>query len=387
MAKADLPPTDPSPKPKRRSAGEVYQRPDKPGWWASLTSSCGRRRLRVMLATTKKDAQERLGEARRLKRLGQLTPEKLDDFRASRRFEAPGRHRTLADAWSDWEAAKGSKKSFADDRSRWRILTEHLPSETRLRHLTPRRVDDALGELARARGISPASLNRYRALLRSVLRLQEGRTELGLDPKVIRTTREAPRERVLEEDEVRAILAHVERLAARWEPTGPKRALWYRELAFATRLALVTAAREGELGALVWEDVDLRGGTLHFRETKAGGGRTVPLGGSAVELLRAWKRTRGEPGPTGRVLVTDGKSIGRRFGREARAAGIVDARFHDLRRTAASRMLESGIDARTVQRITGHRDLSVLLKVYHRATDARRREAAELLSSAFGGEP
>lgn len=339
-----------------------------------------------MLGSTKAEAVERMGEALRLRRLGQLTPDRIDDFRASRRFKGPAPElRTLEDAWGDWEAARSSKKSFDEDRHRWGVLQRYLPPTTGLALLTVRAVDEALGRIRHVRDLSEASVNRFRALLRAMLRLQVDRgEEVGFEPSLIKTTRETARERVLERAEIAAILDHLEAKAKSSPPKEPDRSLWLEECAFAVRLALLTAARAGELGKLTWADVDLRGGAIHFRETKAGGGRTVHLAPEGIEILKAWRaRLDGAP-RSARVFVTDSKSVGRRFGREAREAGVLDARFHDLRRTSASRMLEAGIDARTVQRITGHKDLAVLLKVYHRASEARRREAVSILGKAFG---
>jgi integrase len=295
--------------------------------------------------------------------------------------------RTLADAWADWEAAKSSKRSFDDDRIRWTALEAVLAPSTRLRALSARRVDDAFGKLQKERELSGATVNRYRALLRAVLRLQAARGyELGVDPAQLQSTRETARNRVFEETELRAFFGHLEdkrKRTAVGQSESVRRA-WLEELEVATRLALYTGAREGELGELEWRHVDLKVGVAHFPETKSGGTREVPLSKQARTLLREWRLATGRPAKSERVFVTDPKSIGKRFAREARAAGLVDARFHDLRRTAASRMLESGLDARVVQSITGHRDLAVLLEVYHRASGKRRREAIDALGEAWG---
>ncbi|HJL41481.1 MAG TPA: site-specific integrase [Myxococcales bacterium LLY-WYZ-16_1] len=361
----------------------VRKRKGKSGWWASITDTSGRRR-EVCLGDTQAEATERLGEVLRLHRLGKLTPEVADAFRAGFR-SLPEAGPNLGDAWADWKSAKAAKRSFSDDAGRWGILTEYLSEDEPLAGLTLRQVDDVLSELREDRDLSAASVNRYRALLRSVLNLQEGRTELGLDPRKIRTTPEAARQRVLSPEEVRRFIAHLDaRIVETDTPKAKVRPVWLRELRFATKLALFTAARAGELGALTWADVDRAGGSVYFRETKAGGSRWVEVSPPCVALFTEWWALLGKPERTERVFVTDAKSVGKRFRREAAEAGIPDARFHDLRRTAASRMLEAGMDARTVQQVTGHRDLSVLLKVYNIPTESRRRQAVGVLGGVFG---
>jgi integrase len=51
----------------------------------------------------------------------------------------------------------------------------------------------------------------------------------------------------------------------------------------------------------------------------------------------------------------------------------------DLRRTAISRMLALGLDAKTVASITGHRTVSLLLNTYARTTDQRQQDAIAAL--------
>lgn len=159
----------------RRSPGGVYKRSGKTGWWASLTTSDGSKRVQLMLGEVREEALERYGEALRLKREGTLTAEIIDQFRINRRFKAPTlptpKSPTLADAWDDWCAARSGKRSIPADESRWRTLLEFLPPSTELKTLTARQVDDAFRELVATRGITASTLNRFRALLRSMLKL------------------------------------------------------------------------------------------------------------------------------------------------------------------------------------------------------------------------
>jgi len=54
-------------------------------------------------------------------------------------------------------------------------------------------------------------------------------------------------------------------------------------------------------------------------------------------------------------------------------------RFHDLRHTFASRLVESGVDVETVRELLGHHSITVTQRYTH-STDERKRKAVELLT-------
>lgn len=54
---------------------------------------------------------------------------------------------------------------------------------------------------------------------------------------------------------------------------------------------------------------------------------------------------------------------------------------HGLRHSAATRMLEDGVDIKTAEDILGHADASMLLNVYSHVTPGMRKQAAESMES------
>lgn len=112
-------------------------------------------------------------------------------------------------------------------------------------------------------------------------------------------------------------------------------------LRWAIILAIETAARRGELCALVWGDVDFDQRTLQIRAEDAGAAKT---GAKSDESVLGF-------GPGG---------LNQAFDRACGRAGIVGLRLHDLRHEATSRRFELGLDMMEVSAITGHKTLDML---------------------------
>jgi integrase len=168
--------------------------------------------------------------------------------------------------------------------------------------------------------------------------------------------------------------------------------------AFVT-LALTLGSRRGELCGLDWECVDLEAGRLTIRQsisqikdsvtvkgTKSGRCRVLPLSRMAIDALRAQKalqeadskRVGASYRETGAVFTDEigerltPKAATNAFARLAVKAGISTTRLHDLRHTAATRMLSNGVDPTTAATILGHSSPVVTLHIYsHLASGAQ----------------
>jgi integrase len=105
--------------------------------------------------------------------------------------------------------------------------------------------------------------------------------------------------------------------------------------------------------------------------------REIPL---SLELLRLFRELR-EKSETG--LVFNVKEIRKSFRAAVKTAKIKrPVRIHDLRHTAASRMIEAGIDVVTVCEILGHSDLKITLRYCH-SSSKTKRDAVEKLSRTY----
>lgn len=151
--------------------------------------------------------------------------------------------------------------------------------------------------------------------------------------------------------------------------------------------ALHTAARRGELIKLLWSDLDLGKRLVTFRDTKNGEDRTVPLSATLTAALKRLPRPIAG-GPVFRT--TAGKPltptiIRRPFRKAVRAADLVGFRFHDLRHSAASFMVQAGVPLNTVRAILGHKSLSMVLRYAHLAPE-HLRDGVEALDGLAAGQ-
>ena len=133
---------------------------------------------------------------------------------------------------------------------------------------------------------------------------------------------------------------------------------------------LMSGLRRKELENLTWDCVDLNAHTLKV-EAKDGFApktwqeRTVEIPGELVNILKSLPRTSRYVFPT---------STGYRWVHSwdecqqiAAAAGIKDAYVHKFRATCATRLLQGGMDLKTVQRLMGWKSLESAMRYFAKA--------------------
>jgi len=72
--------------------------------------------------------------------------------------------------------------------------------------------------------------------------------------------------------------------------------------------------------------------------------------------------------------------IKKSFNKAREAAGIKDFRFHDLRHTVATRLVEKGIDLLVVKDILGHSNIETTMRYAH-PIPKRKSDAIAVLNS------
>jgi integrase len=269
-----------------------------------------------------------------------------------------------------WERCRGK----APDKTPFSYATLFF-EQTPLKDIGPNRVEDfrlhLLNQRVGTRRLKKASVNRYVSLLRHSFywaiqnSYMERNPVAALDRKM-RMEEKAPT-RVPEPEEDKQLLEALPN--------------WLRLM---TIMALQTAARRGEVVSLKWEAVHPE--SIDLCETKSGEKRTVRLSSAAKAVLvmvRPKSIAAGEfvsePGLPRKTVVS---RIRREWSRAWKAAKLLKIRFHDLRHTALTRLIQRAVDLRTVKDIAGHASLKTTQRYLH-SSDTIQQAAVEKLSD-FG---
>ncbi len=143
--------------------------------------------------------------------------------------------------------------------------------------------------------------------------------------------------------------------------------------------ALHTAMRKGEILNLKWEDIDLKTGYIKVLKTKNNKIRRIPL---TTKLKIALKKLPliGEYVFMNPLTKQKYRDIGKVFSETVKRAKIKHITFHQLRHTAATRMVENGIDLIVVKEILGHEDISTTQRYSH-PVPKRTQDAIKILNS------
>ncbi|WP_111935459.1 integrase [Paraburkholderia bryophila] len=119
--------------------------------------------------------------------------------------------------------------------------------------------------------------------------------------------------------------------------------------------ALETAARRGEILALLWRDVDLTRRTATLQMTKAGHPRKIPLSTTCIAILETLPRSL-----DGRVFPVSMEAVKQAYERAVARAGVVNFTFHDLRHDALTRLAKQGLSVLELRAISGHTTANML---------------------------
>lgn len=140
-------------------------------------------------------------------------------------------------------------------------------------------------------------------------------------------------------------------------------------------LALHTGMRRGEIQGLTWGQIDLRNQRLVVgrSKTQAGQGRVLPLNPVALEAMETWATHFPDRRPEHYVFAAERYGLAADDGRvhvhscdptrpvnsfkeaweSAKRASGIQCRFHDLRHSACTRLLERGVPLPVVASLLG----------------------------------
>lgn len=398
---------------KERTGSIVKRKPrskgEKPSWWARVTyidPVTGKRRDLQRRADSKADARDRVHEL--VKEIDSTDGRTLVHERKTlmhladyyeRHYLRPAEYiegrkviglRSLRGLKAHLDAAR----SYFGHRTLRSITYADLASFRAERLKTPTRGDvarhnealkqyeEALKqkhkverpELCVTRSI--ATVNRELALLRRMFKVaqREGwavNNPFAMGEPLVSIADEKKRERILTREEETRLLEAC---------NDPKRV----HLRPIVVCALDTGMRQGEIFSLRWRDVDYEKSaiTVAAFNTKTMRARTISL---TVRLARELEAlgAQSPKRPDDRVFgIAD--NVKRSFDTVRRAAGIEDVRFHDLRHTAATRLVSAHIPLSEVGRVLGHTQANTTYRYVNANIEMARRAAAAL--DAFNAE-
>ncbi|HUI67399.1 MAG TPA: tyrosine-type recombinase/integrase, partial [Nitrospirota bacterium] len=148
---------------------------------------------------------------------------------------------------------------------------------------------------------------------------------------------------------------------------------WLREIII---FAVNTGWRRSEILALKWEKVDLSRKTLTILEQKNKGKDTQPFNEQVLEVLKARHKIRSIKSNLvfydSNGIELDGRHVLKVFTRTVTLAKIAHCRFHDLRHTFATRLVQAGVDLYKVQKLMRHKSPIMTQRYAHHYSESLR---------------
>lgn len=147
------------------------------------------------------------------------------------------------------------------------------------------------------------------------------------------------------------------------------------------KFSLLTGLRKSNVRFLDWEQIDWYAKTMTFKvKSKKVGGKVHVL--PITEDIEALLRRQGVK-PDGLVFLRDGKpmcntGMRRGFVAACKKAGIKDFRWHDLRHSFASWLVQDGVALEVVKDTLGHADIKTTMRYAHHEVDAKAKAMSSL---------
>jgi len=303
----------------------------------------------------------------------QADPERAEG--ADTRFEDAVNR--FLDSKRNADKAKGTISMYED---KCKVLVRHIGADTPIRKVTARRVDDFISDRKNEpvivdeqgkplRLVTQNTIHKELVALRGVLKLARRRREYPWEPRDVLpigfSPKYTPRNCSITIEQAQAVLSEL----------GKHRAA---HVAF----IVATTARRSEARNQLRKDI-LPGGQMivRLRGTKTeGADREVPVTPFTRPLLD-FAVLHGD-GKGGRLL-SHWASLTRDLERACKRAGVPKVTPNDLRRTISTWLIEGGVANHIVAKLLGHKDTTMVDRVYGRA---KTSAVGDLVTQAMGAK-
>ncbi len=260
----------------------------------------------------------------------------------------------------EYSALNKAPKSHIRDKSLAKHLLDHfrdfpvleISSKDIVKYKIKRRGEDA----------SPRTINYELTLMSHTFNIAIREWELVKENPVKKVSKERVHnqiERWLTLDEEKSLLA-----------VAPK---WLKEIII---FAIHTGFRESEILDLKWLQIDLTRRTVTISEQKNKGIDTLPLNETVMQILR--EKAKNHHKRDDLVFTSENqtrflnRNVFRAFSSATEKARIEELRFHDLRHTFATRLVQNGVDLYTVQKLGRWKTTAMIMRYAHHYSESLR---------------
>lgn len=320
-------------------------------WWMSFTYQ-GKQHRRSTETEDKKLAKRILDKVK-----GEIAEEKWFE-------KLPGEDRTFKETMEKYMAEHSVRNKAPRSYERDKSLRDHLVEsfgDLALVEITPRLIAEYKTK-RREEGAAPQTINNEISLMSHAFTLAIKEWEWVKENPVKKVSKEKVNnqiERWLTLEEEKNLLN-----------SSPK---WLQEIIL---FAVNTGLRQSEILDVKWSQVDLNRRTITILEQKNQGKDTLPLNEKALEVLNERKQVHYEG--VGYVFCTrkttriGARNLLRAFYSATEKSGIENLRFHDLRHTFATRLVQAGVDIYTVQKLGRWKNISMVMRYAHHCPESLR---------------
>jgi integrase len=180
-------------------------------------------------------------------------------------------------------------------------------------------------------------------------------------------------------------------------------------------IAINTGMRRGEIGGLRWKDIDFKNNLISIRQTLIrtkelglqlreaaktdGSRRSIAISDSLIHLLKKMKAKQAQErlhlGPLYKdndlvFAHKDGSPIdidyySQAFSKLVKRLDLPHVRFHDLRHTHATLLIQQGIHPKVISERLGHTTIAITMDLYSHVMPNMQKEAVQKLDSLLFG--
>jgi integrase len=267
------------------------------------------------------------------------------------------------------EYSRNNKKSYKNDNGYTNSFLKFFKPNCILDDITPSLIEDYKKFLAKG-NITKTTINRYLQALSKLLNVCVDNNLLLINPmrkvKLLKTDNHAIR--FLTKEEEKILMSFLPKFYFSEIKTVSK-------LKLIVKFALKTGARKEEILSLKWENIDFKNNIIELLHTKSGKKRKIPLAKTLKKVLLRLKDLENSEyvfiNPVTQKRYVD---IKKAFNNAVKNSEIKKLRFHDLRHTFATRLIEKGVDIVVVKELLGHADIKTTMMYVH--SDATRKMKA-----------